>query len=115
MGLSLSNGDEDVGEGTSSSYGTRGHSRAPNYFQLLEVANEAGSIPGTPRVRLGNIDSVNAMDEHDEGSAEGRSSRGYRSEGENVFGSGGMAEGYFETFFKEEYRLGMGANGSYVT
>jgi hypothetical protein len=23
-----------------------------------------------------------------------------------------MAEGYFKAFFKEEYRLGMGANGS---
>ena len=31
---------------------------------------------------------------------------------ESVFPVESMAEGYFKAFFKEEYRLGMGANGS---
>jgi hypothetical protein len=32
--------------------------------------------------------------------------------GPTAFASGTMAEGYFETFFREEKRLGMGASGS---
>ena len=35
-----------------------------------------------------------------------------RDESEGTFAPGTMAEGYFNAFFKEEYRLGMGANGS---
>jgi hypothetical protein len=62
--------------------------RAANYFQLLEVSNETYSRPSTP-----------PPIPHQEG------------------GDGGtfaetMAQGYFKTFFREEHRLGMGANGS---
>ncbi|KAF8590739.1 kinase-like protein [Ramaria rubella] len=60
-------------------------SRAHNYFQLLEVANES-SRPTTPF------------------STPPLESSGIAAET--------MAEGYFAAFFKEEHRLGMGANGS---
>ena len=66
-------------------------SRAPNYFQLLQVSNENTSVPSTPR----------------------RSGTPVPHEEENTaFKSGNMAEGYFAAFFQEECRLGMGANGS---
>ncbi|KZS97124.1 Pkinase-domain-containing protein [Sistotremastrum niveocremeum HHB9708] len=57
---------------------------APNYFHLLSVANEATSRPSSP-----------VIDEKGRG-----------------FPTGVMAEGYFNTFFREEGRLGIGANGS---
>lgn len=60
--------------------------RASNYFQLLAIANE-NSRPSSPPP-LGNG---------------GRAS---------AFPRETMAQGYFKTFFQEEYRLGMGANGS---
>lgn len=41
-----------------------------------------------------------------------RSSSGNVSTSESVFPAESMAEGYFKAFFREEYRLGMGANGS---
>ncbi|KAF8526599.1 kinase-like protein [Hysterangium stoloniferum] len=60
-------------------------SRAHNYFQLLEVSNES-SRPATPfRDSPPSATSIN---------------------------SDTMAEGYFSAFFREEHRLGMGANGS---
>ena len=61
------------------------HSRASNYFQLLANANES-SRPSSPPPF----------------------SNGTRS----TFPREAMAEGYFKAFFQEEYRLGMGANGS---
>jgi hypothetical protein len=65
-------------------------SRASNYFQLLAIANETSSRPSTPPpVVDGN--------------------RGRRN---NAFPAEAMAEGYFQAFFQEECRLGMGANGS---
>ena len=67
-------------------------SRAANYFQLLQVANES-SVPPTPR-SPSPADGINGRSESDEFQAEN------------------MAEGYFKTFFREECRLGMGANGS---
>lgn len=64
--------------------------RAANYFQLLEVSNEALSRPSTPP------------------SIEPTSPAG----GPSIFRAETMAQGYFNTFFEEECRLGMGANGS---
>ena len=55
---------------------------APNYFQLLSDANDTISRPSTPPPRA--QEAAHPM----------------------------TADGYFEKFFKEEYRLGMGANGS---
>ena len=74
----------------------RTRSRAPNYFQLLQISNETTSIPSTPL------------------SSTPRSSTplGQSSTAENPFRASNMAEGYFEAFFQEECRLGMGANGS---
>jgi hypothetical protein len=73
----VSNGDvRDQGSST----------RAPNYFHLLSLANEANSRPPTrpptPQQRPSS------------------------------FPAESIAQGYFSTFFKEEYRLGMGAYGS---
>lgn len=66
--------------------------RAPNYFQLLEIANETSSRPSTPPPRSGD-DS--------------------RTRGRNgTFSADAMADGYFKAFFQEECRLGMGAYGS---
>lgn len=64
------------------------HSRASNYFQLLAAANQTSSGPSSPPLTSGN------------GSRHG------------AFPPETMAEGYFKAFFQEEYRLGMGANGS---
>jgi serine/threonine protein kinase len=58
-------------------------SRASNYFQLLAMHNETSSRPATPA-------------DH------GRRPPGY----------GVLADGYFNAFFREEKKLGMGANGS---
>jgi hypothetical protein len=65
------------------------HSRASDYFQLLANANES-STHSTPHTIADT------------------SQDGQRS----TFPAEAMAEGYFKTFFQEEYKLGMGANGS---
>ena len=71
------------------------HTRASNYFQLLEIANETSSRSSSPR-RTGS----------------GLSGTSSRSHSATNIRLDAMAEGYFNAFFKEEYRLGMGANGS---
>jgi hypothetical protein len=77
-------------------------SQVPNYFQLLQIANETSSVPTTPSSsRRGSTPM--SMSNKDEES--------YESE-EHAFRPANMAEGYFKTFFEEECRLGMGANGS---
>ncbi|KAF8325815.1 kinase-like domain-containing protein, partial [Cantharellus anzutake] len=60
--------------------------RAPNYFHLLAIHNESTSRPLTPP--------------HLE------------DEARPPLSSETMAEGYFDAFFREESKLGMGANGS---
>ena len=64
--------------------------RAANYFQLLEVSNEASSRPSTPPI----IEPMSPAAES------------------STFAVETMAQGYFHAFFEEECRLGMGANGS---
>lgn len=71
-------------EHTGFEFESRGNSRAPNYFKLLGLANEV----------TGSASTSNSTDQ----------SAALRA---NSF-----AQGYFESFFEEEYRLGMGANGS---
>ena len=73
--------------------------RAPNYFQLLQVANESASVPPTPRSSSPSLDSPGP-------------SLSPTNEPSGPFRAGNMAEGYFMAFFREECRLGMGANGS---
>jgi len=70
-------------------------SRAANYFQLLQIANETASRPASGR-------STRTIPS---GGGAGSASLG-------AFSADNMAEGYFKAFFKEEGRLGMGANGS---
>ncbi|KAJ7637262.1 kinase-like domain-containing protein [Mycena polygramma] len=63
--------------------------RASNYFHLLAIANETTSRPSTPPTPTDT-----------------------RPRRNNTFPAEAMAEGYFKAFFQEEFRLGMGANGS---
>jgi hypothetical protein len=65
--------------------------RASNYFQLLAVANETSSRPSTPPLQAPEVEP---------------------RERSSAFPPEAMAEGYFKAFFREECRLGMGANGS---
>ncbi|KAF9482726.1 kinase-like protein [Pholiota conissans] len=79
------------------------HSRASDYFRLLAIANETSSrrpsrSPSPYRVDNGRATSTLPTDEN-------RSTTG-------AFPAEKMAEGYFKTFFQEEYKLGMGANGT---
>lgn len=73
------------------------HSRATNYFQILEVSNELNSRPTSPF-------SVHSDDESLPSAGEQASPSAFPAEN--------MADGYFNRFFQEEYKLGMGANGS---
>lgn len=90
--------DEDVEE--------HPRSRVHDYFQLLQIANETGSVPPTPRTRsttpLSGSPRPHSCTPDNAGCSE--DSQSFRAES--------MAEGYFKTFFQEECRLGMGANGS---
>lgn len=76
-------------------------SRVPNYFQLLQIANETGSVPSTPASSRQSRTPTMTSQEGPENSG-----------GERPFRAENMAEGYFKAFFHEECRLGMGANGS---
>ncbi|KIL59939.1 hypothetical protein M378DRAFT_84482 [Amanita muscaria Koide BX008] len=68
--------------------------RAANYFHLLELSNEVGSRPTSPpRQSHSTLPPP-------------------PGNGRNGFPAEAMAEGYFKAFFQEEYKLGMGANGS---
>ncbi|KAL1761403.1 kinase-like domain-containing protein [Schizophyllum commune] len=67
--------------------------RAPNYFELLSIANAESTSS------VGSALSDGDPEDEDE-------------PGARVFPKEAMAEGYFKTFFQEEEKLGMGANGS---
>jgi hypothetical protein len=105
------------------------HSRASDYFRLLAIANERGSTgisssSSTPHsaYRVGAGNSLVREDVEPSGSGGGvlggegthrrNSTTMPNDAANNVFPADKMAEGYFKTFFQEEYRLGMGANGS---
>lgn len=91
---------DDVEHGTveDDEFTWRPRSRASNYFQLLETANETMSRPATPQ---------RTIPAHEDSSRSTDSSNGGRA-----FRADNMAEGYFKAFFREEGRLGMGANGT---
>ena len=75
--------DQDVG----GDHARKGpYSRASNYFQLLAMSNETSRPSSPPSLESGSAHST--------------------------FPSETLADGYFKKFFQEEYRLGMGANGS---
>lgn len=114
--------------------------RAPNYFKLLEQANhQAQSRPVSPpllpdshsnsRIRLAEMESpvTPGTPERTTASLDDRQTpkpvlnTGIGRGGVELptpgtpkqrFGESSMAQGYFAAFFKEERRLGMGANGS---
>ncbi|KAF9066662.1 kinase-like domain-containing protein [Rhodocollybia butyracea] len=74
--------------------------RASNYFHLLAIANESGSAPPTRPPSPGTPVSESVVFEEEE------------HRGRTSFPAGTLAEGYFHAFFREECKLGMGANGS---
>lgn len=78
-------------------------SRVPNYFQLLQVANETMSTPPTPTRRSASSGRL-SRDPSPSATRSDADGQPFRTES--------MAEGYFKAFFQEECRLGMGANGS---
>lgn len=85
------------------------HLRAPDYFRLLAIANETSSrrpsrSPSPYRVDNGES-TMGTRDSRTRSPDENRSTAG-------AFPAEKMAEGYFKTFFQEEYKLGMGANGT---
>jgi hypothetical protein len=112
--------------------------RAPNYFKLLEQANyevhsQPVSPPKSPPELLSPLSPDLRSDTPDvssgpsfEGSALGarisvahRLGNGRLDSGDSMpgtpkqrFGDSSMAQGYFAAFFKEERRIGMGANGT---
>ena len=101
------------------------HSRASDYFRLLAIANERSTgISGISRssippgaYRVGTSSSFVHANDEPSGSAldEGTNRRNNTTmpdDANNAFPADKMAEGYFKTFFQEEYKLGMGANGS---
>lgn len=81
------------------------HNRAQNYFQLLEIVNETSSRPPTPGLR--SVSSASGSS-----NANSQSTRDEGGGGDRTFAAEAMAEGYFKAFFREEHKLGMGANGS---
>ena len=89
------------------------HSRASDYFRLLAIANERSSgISSTPHgaYRVGT--HPNDEPSGCEGTTHRRNTTTTPDDASNAFPADKMAEGYFKTFFQEEYKLGMGANGS---
>lgn len=96
------------------------HSRASDYFRLLAIANErstgisrSSSTPhGAYRVGTSTGSFVHANDEPSGSGVLGEGTTTVPDDANNAFPADKMAEGYFKTFFQEEYKLGMGANGS---
>ncbi|TFK47510.1 kinase-like protein [Heliocybe sulcata] len=86
------------------------HAHAANYFQLLAMSNQAYSRPASPPTltsRPSSRPSTSAPSRP--ASGQSNMSRSSSTEG---FTPSTMAQGYFARFFKEECRLGMGANGT---
>lgn len=113
--------DEDSGEVQAVSTDPAYHSRASDYFRLLAIANEASSVTsGSRRPSISPSHYRSSHEGEEDRSARGR--RGSRVGGRSrtpdnrstkgAFPAEKMAQGYFKTFFQEEYKLGMGANGS---
>ncbi|KAH9940700.1 kinase-like protein [Amylocystis lapponica] len=89
--------------------GFEGRTRAANYFQLLEIANDTASRPASPH--FSSSPGFTPLNIGTSGDTSGSTSA-QSAEGSDAFRAGNMAEGYFKAFFREECRLGMGANGS---
>ena len=94
-------GDRDDHFDTDPAY----HSRVSDYFQLLAISNERST---------GISGSSTSHDEWNNGDGTHRRSTTIPTADDvnNAFPRDKMAQGYFKSFFQEEYRLGMGANGS---
>ena len=93
------------------------HSRASDYFQLLAIANERSTGISRPSSTPDEYRVVHADDERsDDVIGDGTRRRSTTipttDDTNNAFPADKMAQGYFKTFFQEEYKIGMGANGS---
>jgi hypothetical protein len=92
------------------------HSRASNYFRLLEISNVSSSRRASPSL-TGYERERRWSRSRSRTRSRGRSRTRTRIPDANgsttsAFPADKMAEGYFKTFFQEEFKLGMGANGS---
>ncbi|EPQ53519.1 kinase-like protein [Gloeophyllum trabeum ATCC 11539] len=93
------------------------HAHVSNYFQLLAVSNEASFRPSSPPSLASPPSSQpstqpSSRPESRNGARRRRSRSTSRTTSQDGFGPAAMAQGYFARFFKEECRLGMGANGT---
>ncbi|KIM42420.1 hypothetical protein M413DRAFT_444837 [Hebeloma cylindrosporum] len=92
------------------------HSRASNYFRLLEISNVSSSRRASPSP--GGYERERRWSRsRSRTRSRGRSRTRTRTPDASrsttsAFPAEKMAEGYFKTFFQEEFKLGMGANGS---
>jgi len=95
---------DDDGYRFDEEYDSALHSRSRNYFNILAIANQASSEPSSsvPPSRSASPSLMSSVPETPSEPAPES----------NVFPPDSMAEGYFNAFFKEEWKLGMGANGS---
>jgi hypothetical protein len=117
----VSYGDDRDGQFETLSTDPAYHFRASNYFRLLAIANErstgisSSSIPHDA-YRVGTSSSYVHSNDGQGGSVLGDETHGRSTtisdDTNNAFPADKMAEGYFKTFFQEEVKLGMGANGS---
>ncbi|KAK7451000.1 putative serine/threonine-protein kinase iks1 [Stygiomarasmius scandens] len=81
--------------------------RSRNYFKILAIANRTASESSNsvPSSRSASPRRISRSPSPDPPPSESISEP-------NAFPPDSMAEGYFNSFFKEEWKLGMGANGS---
>ncbi|KZT20934.1 kinase-like protein [Neolentinus lepideus HHB14362 ss-1] len=86
------------------------HAHAANYFQLLAMSNEISSRPASPPGLTSRPSSRPSA--YAPSRSESRQSNMSSSSSKGGFTPATMAQGYFARFFKEERRLGMGANGT---
>jgi len=82
-------------------------SRSRNYFKILAITNRTASESSNsvPSSRSASPRRISRSPSPDPPPSESISEP-------NAFPPDSMAEGYFNAFFKEEWKLGMGANGS---
>ncbi|KAF8954903.1 hypothetical protein BDZ97DRAFT_2064311 [Flammula alnicola] len=124
---SVDSSDEFEGEIEEFSTDPAYHSRASDYFRLLAIANETFSAASGSRRPSLSPGGYLVGEGDDTGSRRRSRSRSRRRSRDRprtpdparenrstrgAFPAEKMAEGYFKAFFQEEYKLGMGANGS---
>ncbi|KDQ60358.1 hypothetical protein JAAARDRAFT_603927 [Jaapia argillacea MUCL 33604] len=108
--------EEGVGEEEEDDVGPSTH--ASNYFQLLatssmdEITSRPSIPPPPPPLPALRAPSYSSSPPGSGRQGNGNGNGNGRGGGEEGISRANMADGYFARFFKEECRLGMGANGT---